>query len=73
MQASSAYFNLFAVMARQSPLNALRQICLSAEELQSLAIICRAINHTDFADLVQAEADLRRMLERRKRREKCLN
>ena len=74
MQPNSAtYFNVYSLMAKQSPLNALRQIGLSVYELKSLTILLRALGHTDFADLVQAEAELREMLARRNVEQRCLN
>ena len=74
MQPNSAtYFNVYSLMAKQSPLNALRQIGLTPYELKSLAILLRAMGHTDFADLVQAEADMREMLVQRNVGQRCLN
>ena len=68
---SITYFNLYALMAKQSPLNALRQLEPTVYELRALAVILRAIHEHSFAEVVQAEADMRQMLKGRGQR--CLN
>lgn len=59
------YYAYLGVMARHSPLNALRTLNLSVCQLRRLVIFCRVFGHHDLAGLVSAEADMREALERR--------
>lgn len=56
------FYALFSLVADQSPLNALRALALTADQLRRLAVLCRALHYADLADLCSAEADLRVML-----------
>lgn len=68
---SELYYAYLSVMARNSPLNALRTLDLTACQLRRLVIFCRVFGHHDLAGLVSAEADMREMLTDWRRR--CLN
>lgn len=56
------FYALFSLVADQSPLDALRALELTPDQLRRLEVLCRALHYTDLADLCDAEADLRVML-----------
>lgn len=68
---SDMYYAYLRVMAHNSPLDALRTLKLTGCQLKRLAIILRYFGNGSMADLVDAESDLRAMLE--ERRSRCLD